>query len=502
VSINNISNSVHIVEVCYRRQVPYPLAGPRWRKKGVVVVVRSNYFGVFTALVASVAAGLIALLMTYTPAVAQATFNVDSTGDGSDVDLTDNICDADPDLSVTTCTLRAAIQQANNTSGADVIHFAIPSTGANNCDATSKVCTIRPGADGLPAIEEALLIDGYSQSGAKENDIPLAKDGTDAAPLIELDGTNTAGSDGVDGLAINTGAGSSVSDVEIKGLVINRFSGHGIRIEANSGTNSKVEGNFIGTDPSGTTAMGNFFGGVGAFSGNNTEVGGTTKAARNLISGNGNDSLLGLGVVFLVASDNKVEGNLIGTQKDGRSDLGNRGEGVLLTGSSSGTVGGADPSAANVIAFNGEDGVLDVSDSIGNRILGNSIFSNKFLGIDLNGDGRTANDPKDADTGPNNLQNFPTITSPVTTTTIKGTLNSLKKKTFTIQFFDNPPSEDEGKTFLGELTNVKTNRKGKASFTFTPPGGTLTAGDNVTATATNEATGDTSEFSDPVVVST
>ena len=112
----------------------------------------------------------------------------------------------------------------------------------------------------------------------------------------------------------------------------------------------------------------------------------------------------------------------------------------------------------------------------------------------------TDNVTKDPDAGPNLLQNFPVITS-ASATRIQGTLNSRPRKTFTVQFFSSPAPNfptgfGEGETFLGEK-RVTTNRKGKASFTFTT---TLSPGQVVTATATN-AGGNTSEFSQARAVS-
>jgi hypothetical protein len=206
-------------------------------------------------------------------------------------------------------------------------------------------------------------------------------------------------------------------------------------------------------------------------------------------------------------TDNVIEGNLIGTK--GTTDLGNTQDGVRMTSSSNNVV------TENVVAFNGDathnDNGVEVLKSgtanpVGNRILSNSIFSNQALGIDLNDttgpspgnpEGREQ-DPKDPDTGANNLQNFPVLTSSTstgTTTTIAGTLNSKPRKTFTIQVFSNPPGTDEGKTFLGQVQK-KTNRKGKATFSFFGPA--VAQGDAITATATG-ADG-TSEFSDPVPV--
>jgi hypothetical protein len=238
---------------------------------------------------------------------------------------------------------------------------------------------------------------------------------------------------------------------------------------------------------------------------------------------------------------NRVQGNLIGTDKSGTADLGNAHYGVQVgwitdsSSSSKNTIGESVPSdgatnAANTIAFNDLKGVritgatgIDAAAGInatGNRILSNSIFSNGDPGIELfPPDGPTANDgdnpntPKpdpDNDTGPNRLQNKPEITSaqifdyPLIgdTTVIKGNLNSTPRKTFTIQFFSNPSttgSTDEGKTFLDEI-QLKTDKQGNASFDFAT--GAVLEGEYITATATNKKTGDTSEFSEAEPVET
>jgi hypothetical protein len=289
----------------------------------------------------------------------------------------------------------------------------------------------------------------------------------------------------------------------IKGLVINRFSSTGINISASLGTGNKVEGNFIGTDPTGTTAQAfGQFNGVASTLGVDNTIGGASNEARNVISGNTNN-----GVFLSGSSPSKVEGNYIGTQKDGTSALGN-GYGVLLN-SNNNTVGDPNASLSNVIAFNARDGVI-ANLFTGNRILSNSIHSNGDLGINLPGEtedakGVTANDKKDPDTGANNLQNYPDLASATTSggqTTITGKLNSRPRTNFTIQFFSSPQEDPsgfgEGKTFLGQQT-VKTSRKGNGSFSFIVP---LPMGENVvTATATNETTGDTSEFSKAITAS-
>jgi hypothetical protein len=138
-------------------------------------------------------------------------------------------------------------------------------------------------------------------------------------------------------------------------------------------------------------------------------------------------------------------------------------------------------------------GILDDAD--GNRILSNSIFSNGGIGIDLGANGPTANDPGDPDTGSNRLQNFPVLSSAKTisgTTTIEGTLNSRPRELYTIQFFSNP-SGDEGQTFIGQKV-VSTDASGNATFSFSPTTA-VAVGRQITATATRNSTGDTSEFS-------
>ena len=162
-------------------------------------------------------------------------------------------------------------------------------------------------------------------------------------------------------------------------------------------------GNYIGTDASGTQNLGNSLYGVYCFGANNT-VGGTTAAERNVISGNF------YGVFFSDPGGNKVTGNYIGTDRSGTSPLGNSFYGVYIGGANN-TVGGTEAGARNVISANGLDGVV-IADGTNNRILSNSIFSNGRLGIDLDGDGAaTPNDAGDADTGPNNLQNKPILSS-------------------------------------------------------------------------------------------
>jgi hypothetical protein len=373
--------------------------------------------------------------------------------------------------------LRQTIEVANAAAGADTIKFNIPGSGVKTIAPTSE----------LPEVTGPVTIDGYSQPGASPN--TRATGALDPSILVELSGVNAGDADGLQ---------IQASNVVVRGLAVNQFSGTGIFII--SGTGSRIEGNFIGTDPTGTLGRGDGdsvdLEGVG---GKHT-IGGITPDKRNLISGTN-----GSAVELDDKGGNKVQGNLIGVQRDGSSPLTNSLSGVSVT-SDNNVIGGTTPEAANTIAFNTKAGVaIEDVDSSGNRILGNSIFANGNLGIDLAFGGREQ-DPGDRDLGPNNFQNFPDLTSAKRLasdlTVIEGTLDSTpsirKKRIFIIQFFSNPLNEDEGKTLLGQK-RVTTNRQGLVSFSF-ETSQPLALGDGITATATAPG-GDTSEFSDPVRVS-
>ncbi|HYU99728.1 MAG TPA: Calx-beta domain-containing protein, partial [Pyrinomonadaceae bacterium] len=110
-----------------------------------------------------------------------------------------------------------------------------------------------------------------------------------------------------------------------------------------------------------------------------------------------------------------------------------------------------------------------------------------------------ANDSGDGDTGPNNLQNFPVLTSAVSlggNTTIQGTLNSTSNTQCSVDLYANNTSDasgnGEGQNFITSTT-VTTNGSGDASFTLTVPSNTV-GGQFITATATDPG-GNTSEFS-------
>lgn len=252
-----------------------------------------------------------------------------------------------------------------------------------------------------------------------------------------------------------------------------------------------AEGNYLGTDYTGTIAIGNNYGVQVWYTGNTAnQIGGTSPGQGNVISGN---HVNGINLADSGAQGTIVRGNLIGVAADGSTPLGNASKGLAFYGASGCTVGGTAGGAANVISHNGAAGIA-VYSGTGDSFAENSIHDNGGLGIDLGGNGMTPDDVGDADTGPNDLQNYPLLN--VSPTAIGGSLNSLANTTFRVELFASPSADPsgygEGALFVGSL-NVTTDASGNASFTF--PYVSTPAAPAISATATNLATGDTSEFS-------
>ncbi|MCI0693191.1 T9SS type A sorting domain-containing protein [candidate division KSB1 bacterium] len=497
--------------------------------------------------------------------------------------------------------LRQVILNANATPGRDVIRFKIPSSGPHTIQPLSALPTItdpvvidgatQPGFAGKPIIEldgssagavtngltitagssvvQAMVINRFSNSG-----IWLQTNGGNAIAGNYI-GTNVTGTaalgNGFDGVTILDASGNTIggtmpkarnvisgnkkrgvfifisagaaTENQIKGNFIgtdvtgtvalgnsgygvliqdapnnkiggtipgarnvisgNNFNGVGILGSGGSGaTGNLVQGNFIGTDVTGTVALGNGNNGIDIGYASGNTIGGTMPGARNIISGNKAVGVFILGFGTL-STNNVVQGNLIGTDKNGSRAIPNGSFGVEIDNAINNIIGGTTVGARNAIAYNGRDGVR-VNSGTGNAILSNSIFSNSGLGIDLNVDGVTLNDAGDGDTGANNLQNFPVLTSATRDdddTIIKGTLNSTPNTTFRLEFFSNPacdPSNHgEGKKFLGSkkvTTDGSGNANFKASFDTKVAPGQL-----ITATATDPSN-NTSEFSQCIAV--
>lgn len=191
--------------------------------------------------------------------------------------------------------LREAISQSNSwpTDTPKRIEFAIPQTDPGY-DPTSGVVTISPTSP-LPEIHYPVVIDGYSQPGARANTLAV---GNDAEIKVVLDGSR-AGS--AHGLQITEHAGSTV-----RGLAINRFSGSGIVLRGGGATRNKIEGNFVGTDASGGQDLGNGGNGVTISDSFNNVVGGAQQGAGNVISHNGR---AGIKLEGWYSRENRVEAN-------------------------------------------------------------------------------------------------------------------------------------------------------------------------------------------------
>lgn len=293
---------------------------------------------------------------------------------------------------------------------------------------------------------------------------------------------------------------------------------NGVSIFTGEGKN-RIIGNYIGTDITGTQALGNQQNGISIVGSNDNVIGVPTSG--NLISGNIENGIMIRKEQDLTADRTQIVRNRIGTDATGLAPLGNGQKGIHLNGANNtlmignwiqfnnadgitiqdsnyNLVGGSLPDS-NTITANTGNGVSVVNSggsSYGNAILSNSIYENGGLGIDLADDGVTLNDNEelDADDGPNHFQNFPTITWNGLWYTVE--LWSTPNTDFYFQFFvsDNPDPSGygEGQSFAGDF-NWFTDASGHAVFLLQ----TMETGVWLTATATGPD-GSTSEFSEAI----
>jgi CSLREA domain-containing protein len=337
-------------------------------------------------------------------------------------------------------------------------------------------------------------------SGNTTNGIVFTNAGTDnfvRGNLIGVDATGmVALGNGTNGIGIINSDGNRIG---LSGAIPNVISGNGqFGVHIIQSNNNEVFNNRIGTNDAGTVAIPNISHGVvignPAQPSNNNNIGTAVAGARNLISGNGGD-----GVLIQNGSDgNWVRNNLIGTQIDGITPLGNIGTGVTVNASTNTNIGNTAALSGNTIAFNNTGVSIIGNASIGNNIVTNAIYGNTNPDIDLGNDGLTTNGPNPR-VFPNEGQNFPTLATAIagaTTTTITGTLNSTPATTYRIELFSsltaNGTGNGGGQTFLGAV-NVITNAGGIGNFTYNHPT-SLPVGRIISATATNFTTNNTSEF--------
>ncbi|MCC7367111.1 MAG: right-handed parallel beta-helix repeat-containing protein [Chloroflexi bacterium] len=274
-------------------------------------------------------------------------------------------------------------------------------------------------------------------------------------------------------------------------------------IDISDTVGATIEGNVIGLNatqtaalPNGTSIGGGIF--ICGCSGPVT-IGGTTVGSRNVIAGNTDD-----GILFNGASGVSVRSNYIGISST-FTTFPNQRDGIRLeSGSFNNAIGDGDANHSPIIVGNGGAGV-NVVDllSVGNAIRGGQIRDNGGLGIDLNDDGVTTNDPTDADGDANDSQNFPVVTQATIlvgfNTQVSGTLNSTANSQFKIDIYYSsscdPSGFGEGAGHIGSFS-VTTNGSGQATFTDQVASAIAPSSPFITLTATSSnGTGSTSEFS-------
>ena len=297
-------------------------------------------------------------------AQAGTTFTVNSTGDEDDINIGNGVCQT----SAGTCTLRAAIREANTNAGPNTIAFNIPGGGVQQIQLNNQ----------LPALGDqsgGTTIDGYTQPGASVNTDALA---SNANLQIQLRG---GGEDQY--VAIKVTSSNNV----IRGLSIFRFR-KAVWIFGSGASNNTLAGNFVGTD-----AAGNYISPVvlGAGHGvhieqgaNSNTIGQPNLADRNIISGNGRH---GLGIWHAPSNDNVIQNNIVGLDPTGTAARPNRKHGIDLNfGSSNNIIGGNGPNERNVSSGNDDTGVeiSHLASTSGNVVIGN------FIGTDLTGNGAPA----------------------------------------------------------------------------------------------------------------
>ena len=457
--------------------------------------------------------------------------------------------------------LYQAIDNANATPGLDRIVFDIPGTGVQRINVNGIA---------LPRVTDPVIIDGYTQPGARPNSLAV---GNDAVILIHIDargpvssatqygivldaggsmvrglcltgfrkvvssmtGANGAailvGSNGgntiegnfigvlpdgktpghseaepeptaprADGVHVQSG-GNTIGGSSPEARNVISASGYGIAITSGSRLGNQVFGNYIGTDASGTAAVGNHTGILAGGGSPTPTVIGAPGGGGNVVSGN-EEGVTVAAVTrtgFLSVRGVRMQTNLIGFAANGRDRLPNGFSGIHIHGSDI-LVGGVAPAEGNRIALD-ESGTARPPSAITifgsrNPILSNQIVVTTAKAIDL---GAPYNDLSDSDTGQNEWQNFPIIirasydvNGSSGAGTIDAALNSKPSTEFTLQFFLNSRDDSE---LLG-TTTVVTDAQGNArvSFQFTrTTNEPLADGSYFTATATDPA-GNTSEY--------
>jgi len=391
------------------------------------------------------------------------TVNVTATGTGTAI-LAANAAatEVDPNASNNTSSSSVAISGSslvvttNADSGTGSLRQAI--TDANNASTCPAPCTISFNLPGgqltitpptqLPPVTAAnVTIDGTTQPGYSGAPIVTIDGSTNAfaSPGLQLSGGHdtvkglsivrfqgsavvidtlgndtvaanylgvhtdgsTAGQNAGDGVTATTASNTIGGTTAAARNVISGNFGSGVVLKGTGAIGNTVAGNYIGTNAAGTAALGNDTDGVQILIGaSNNTIGGSTAGERNVISANTNSGVYIAGSGAGSCSGNVIAGNYIGTNAANSATLANTNGVYLGADIFNNTIGGLSSAAANVIVSTTKGVSFDGPGS-GNVILHNAISGNSSTTIDLANDGVTPNDAGDSDNGPNGLQNTP-----------------------------------------------------------------------------------------------
>jgi hypothetical protein len=311
-----------------------------------------------------------------------------------------------------------------------------------------------------------------------------------AGNLIGTDVTGNIAIPNTYGLLFDDGSYNNIlgGETEQERNVLSGNSAYGVFIY-NMGTNSNiVRGNYIGTDISGTNAIPNAIGIVidgAAFK---------HVIDNNIISGNLQQ---GIYINITGCDSTLIINNRIGVDVN-NNPMGNASDGIRISQGPKHTLIGGTPETANVIAYNGGNGVYIMFDNDDNHLIScNSIYENADLGIDLFPPGININDAGDIDLGANDGMNYPEINTVSFAwgsgeTTIQGSLDTQNPELCKIQIFKSIPHISGHGQASKYLTSAFTDEAGEWSVII--PIGVLYAEDFITAIAI-DGNNNTSEFS-------
>ncbi len=366
---------------------------------------------------------------------------------------------------------------------------------------------------------------------------------------VDATGTNAL-PNSVGGVTIDTSSHSNVIGGTVAGArnIISGNQGNGVLLRGIGVTGNTVEGNYIGTDVTGTKSLANAIAGVTIDTGAGSNlIGGTVAGAGNVISGNQIGSAFIYGMIINDGSSgNVVAGNYIGLDASGTVAVPNQLGVACFAGASNNIIGGTSAGAGNYISGNGLYGVFLIGPG------GNNLVEGNFIGTDHTGKNPVANEygveMQQATTGniiggvapgagnviafgssggviafdpgttnntirgnsiySNNFSGIAltvnAVAKPAVTnvfglgfdTVVKGSFSSVPNQTYIIDVYRNLSEisfgASEGQFYAGSVT-VTTSGSGNATFVLTNTSGNYT-GQYFTATATSPA-GSTSEFS-------